>query len=170
MKKRVITLRKFIEENSKLISVVGIFGGLTAYFSGINYADNLLSFATFLMFILLCWELWVSFPKSEEASGIIRIFEVFFIFFVFLVGGYMFTTFKKLLITFSVFPFMGLYTLIITKLFDKFKLYKHVRKIAMKNDKLDPLVRAIFSLSVIILVIVLAVLSANLLSRMFGIV
>jgi len=169
MKKRVITLRKFIEENSKLISVVGIFGGLTAYFSGINYADNLLSFITFSMFILLCWELWVSFPKSEEASGIIRVFEYFFLCFVFLVGGYMFTTFKKLLLSISVLPFLSFYILIITKLFDKFKLYKYVRKIAMKNDKLNPIVRGIFSLSALGLAMFLAVLSAKLLFRMFGI-
>ena len=62
-------LFEFIEDNHKLLTVIGVFGGLTALFTGITYGE-ILVFLSFLMFLLLNWELYSRFPKWEKINSI----------------------------------------------------------------------------------------------------
>jgi hypothetical protein len=76
-----IALKEFVEENKSLLTVAGVFAALAAFFS--SKENPFTSFFTFVIFLLLCVELWRSFPKSEKASFNLKIFEYFFMFLVF---------------------------------------------------------------------------------------
>ncbi|SMD44803.1 hypothetical protein SAMN00777080_3437 [Aquiflexum balticum DSM 16537] len=69
-------LASFIDENSKLISVLGVFTALTVFSFNlqIKFVGNLLSFV-FLTLVILVWvEIWSRFPK-KSSSWRLNLFE-----------------------------------------------------------------------------------------------
>ena len=67
-------LKEFIDDNYRLIAIIGVFGGLTAYFSNIKTIE--LSFFCFLIFLVLSWELLNSFPEELYSMNLI-LFSLF---------------------------------------------------------------------------------------------
>ena len=74
------TLREFINNNNNLLTALGVFAALTAFFTTI---DSPLSFymsaVSSLILSLILWETWISFPKSEDASITLKLFEYFLV-------------------------------------------------------------------------------------------
>jgi hypothetical protein len=71
------TLSDFIKEHEKLITVIGVFGALTAFFTTMENGSIIVIFS-YIIFFLLCLELMTHFPKFPEyfTSGLktIRLF------------------------------------------------------------------------------------------------
>lgn len=61
------TLESFIEKYEKLLTVMGVFGGLTALFTQIE-GGTILVFLTFSIFFLLGMELYAKFPAWKELA------------------------------------------------------------------------------------------------------
>jgi hypothetical protein len=70
-------LTDFITKHEKIITVIGIFGALTAFFASLKNGAILVIFS-YLLFFLLCLELLTHFPNYKEyfSSGLksIRLF------------------------------------------------------------------------------------------------
>jgi hypothetical protein len=71
-----ITLKEFLENNSNLITVLGVFFALTVYFGDIQpvFFAGLLSSVSLTTSLLIWLELWKQFP-SKNASGFVIWFE-----------------------------------------------------------------------------------------------
>jgi hypothetical protein len=157
-----VSLREFIDKNYHLFTTIGAVAALSALFTRLENAEYL-AFLSFAMLILLNWELWVAFPKSEEASLILTVFEYIFQFFFIMVGVYVcsaYTTFiLQPLILFSI--LLVLFAGIFIVFFKKFKLYKHVRKIAPEGKRYSPLIRGAVAFAIILIALILAMLVAK---------
>jgi len=160
-----IELRTFIDENYRLITLLGVFGGLTAFFVTLesNIKNPFLSFSSLAIFLLLSLELWLSFPKSENATARLKLFEYFFVILHISLFGYIFEKYKKQIHFFSFFVFLLLYAHILIEIIVKFKLYERVRKITPEYKWYSGLFRAVFSILMVIIVIEFTFLSAHLL-------
>ena len=66
------SLKSFVDDNERLLTVIGIFGGLAAFFSSLNF---FLLYAILVMFLLLCYELQGQFSRIIEKSYNLDIFE-----------------------------------------------------------------------------------------------
>lgn len=155
-----VTLREFIEENYRLFTTIGVAGGLTAVFTRLENAEYL-AFLSFIMLILLDWELWVAFPKSEEASITLTVFEWLLQIFLFAVGGYIcisYTNYVLALLPVIIFSVLGGVFIILNK---KFKLYEYVRKIAPENKRYSSIIRGSVAMVAIAVVFYLAVVLTN---------
>jgi hypothetical protein len=75
------SLKLFVDDNERLLTVIGIFGGLAAFFSSLNF---FLLYAILVMFLLLCYELQGQFSRIKEKSYNLDIFERTFDGFIFL--------------------------------------------------------------------------------------
>jgi len=185
-KKKTVSLKEFAEENHRLITVIGVMGGLAALFtrlgnpeadSTFNFIVSLLSFLAFGMMILLAWELWRSFPKSEEASLTMAIFEWFGLIFVFALGGYLLVSYPMIIRTFVLPQVVGTIILAIFSgafalLSRKLKTYAFVRRVAPEGKKYSSIKRGIIAIAIIlpffVLSIVLAQYLFNSISSVYG--
>lgn len=126
---------------------MGIFAALTAFFSSKREIIIYLSFFSFIMFLLICWELWVSFPKSEESSTNLKVFEYFFMLLLLSVAGQILISYKDILLTYSSFIIivclLYIYDVIFIKIINKYKLYLFIRNLAETDKRLAPLIRSL---------------------------
>jgi hypothetical protein len=87
------TLTGFMKEHEKLITVIGVFGALTAFFTNMENGAVLVLFS-YLIFFLLCLELMTHFPKFTEYYNMglktIRLFtfQVLLCFLIVILFGY----------------------------------------------------------------------------------
>lgn len=169
-----ITIKKFVDYNFPLFATIGVFGALIAYFSGIdNPASPYLTFSALLIFLLLCIELWRSFPKSEEASNLLHFFEAFFIWFVLSILGYIsyFVYLKnaenKLIVLYFELVIYSAFTIIAVFLFTESKIYEKIRIIAPMDSKLSPFIRGLTFIAVLEVAFVLAYLFIYLIKSIF---
>jgi len=159
-------LKEFVEENHRLLSVFGIFGGLTAFF--IQLGQDFLAVSSFFAFLLLLWEVMASFPKREEASVPLRLFEYAFTAMLFSLGWHLLTTYRRTLLQISYLPFLGLYAVIAIKVVPSQKINLLMSRIDIKSKKLGDFVRYSYALAIFALAMYLAFLSARLLQEFFG--
>jgi hypothetical protein len=75
------TLSDFIKANNYLLTAMGVFGGLTAFFTKIQPEEigNLLAFWSFTIFFVLGWELYTKFPKLETFNSRLVLFQLLLI-------------------------------------------------------------------------------------------
>jgi hypothetical protein len=157
-------LHQFVEENDKLLSVFGIFGALTAFFAQLKY--DAVTGTSFLAFFLLAMEVWFSFPKSEEASIRLQLFEFAFFAMFLSLGGYLITAYQNLLwqisslILFVIFA--GVYSLVVIGAFRRFGIPDKISAFESRSKRLNMLIRTVFAGMTILLMLVLAALSSQL--------
>lgn len=160
-----ITIKQFIDENHKLLTVMGVFAALTAFFSSKKEISVYLSFFSFIMFLLLCWEFWVSFPKSEESSTNLKVFEYFFMLLLLSLAGQIFISYKDILLYYSsyiiIVSLLYIYSIILIKIINKYKLYLFVRNLAEKDEKLAPLIRSLGFIIAFEIVLLLTIFTWN---------
>ncbi|MFA5364056.1 MAG: hypothetical protein WC325_02615, partial [Candidatus Bathyarchaeia archaeon] len=132
--KKKVTIGDFIEENHKLFTVLGVFGGLTALFTRLENSSYLAAIS-FVLLILLDFELWIKFPKSEEATFRLRVFEVLLQFLLMAVGLYIVQEYQDFVFAFMPLIFMIIFGVIFIKLFDRFEVFKPIRRISQKSER-----------------------------------
>ena len=141
------TLKDFIEGNQRLLTVMGVFVALTAFFSSKSQFGIYLSFISFIMFLLLYWEFWISFPKSEESSTNLKVFEYFSMLLLFFVTGQILISYKDILLTYSSViikvSLFYIYSITLIKIYNKYKIYLLVRNLAERDEKLAPVIRSL---------------------------
>ena len=171
IKPKEVTIRDFIDKNHRLFTVMGVFGGLAALFTRLENAEYL-AFISFAILLLLDWELWITFPKSEEASSSLTVFEWFLQFFLFMIAIYIYSTYvsahmtHKLVSTILPIILFGVFAGITVLIFQKFRLYEHIRKVAPEGKSYAPILRGWFALLIIIVVACLAIALANYVTKL----
>jgi hypothetical protein len=83
-------LEGFIDKHHKLLTVIGVFGGLTAVFLNVPNEGmaTFLSFWSFLVFGVLCWELFTKFPTITALNSRLVLFQFLTMFLAFAVFLY----------------------------------------------------------------------------------
>lgn len=83
-------LEDFIEKHHKLLTVIGVFAGLTAVFLNIPNEGmaTFLSFWSFLAFGVLCWELFTKFSPITDLNSRLVLFQLLTMFLAFAVFMY----------------------------------------------------------------------------------
>lgn len=117
-----LTLKEFIEENHRLLTVISVFGALTSVFlSPSIYEKNpSISFFTFIMFLLLSLELissnnmldFMPFDTfNKNPSKLLKIFTVCFVMFIVLVAGQILSNYRNIILgtLFLIVPFVNVY-------------------------------------------------------------
>ena len=144
-----ISLEQFITDHYHMFTAIGVFGGLTALFARLENASYL-AFFSFLMFIFLDVDIWVKFPKSEEASLSLKIFEALSQLYVVLIGIYLVQAYPNyvspLLPVFFTLIFLGIFFW----LFNKFSLFEPIRKISPTLGARRFVVRMIIGMAIVI--------------------
>jgi hypothetical protein len=141
-------LEEFIKEHYYMFTVLGVFGGLTALFTKLENASYL-AFLSFTIFIVLDLDIWIKFPKSEEASLSLKIFEILFQIYFIAVGVYLVQAYPDyvalLLPTFLMLIFAGLFLLVFARL----ELFKPIRRISPPFRRRSTIIRMIIGMSII---------------------
>ena len=158
-----MNLKIFIKQNDYLITVLGVFSGLSAFFTKFN--NPVLSFASLMIVVLLSWELWVEFPESDSASTSLKLFEMFYIMIFFGLVFHILSVYKNVFINFSFLGFMVIYIYIFIKIFEKFKLFKFIRKFAPEGKSYSPAIRGTVAIIFLALILLVALFSGNILKR-----
>lgn len=73
---KIVTISEYINENQKLISVIGIFGALSAFFINLGEDAKYLAVLSFSIFLLVCWSAWVKIPKNDDTSIPLLLFGI----------------------------------------------------------------------------------------------
>lgn len=144
--KKSISITDFIENNHRLITIIGVFGGLSSF--SLNFNNYYLTFSSLSIFLLLCNELWFAFPKNEIATMRMSLFEGFFVMFVLSIFGYIISftlgTNDSLLqlIFVGTFIFIPIFYFVI-HIGKDFQIYKKIRLISQKSLFFSPIVRSL---------------------------
>ncbi|MGA2310464.1 MAG: hypothetical protein ABSG57_13075 [Candidatus Bathyarchaeia archaeon] len=163
--KKRVSLKAFINENDKLLTAVGVMGALAALFTQLKDAE-FLSFFAFILLLLIDWELWTSFPKSEEASLTLTIFEMFSQFFLFGIGAYLFIAYETFVLLLLPLILFGIFAGIFVLLNRRLKIYDYVRRIAPEGERYSSLVRGLVAVGIMALIAVLAGVITNIVIRL----
>lgn len=91
-----ITIKEFIDENDKLFTAIGVMGALAALFTTLKNAE-VLSLLSFILLLILDWQLIMVFPKMRDSSASLVFFEVFSQAFFGTIGAYIFQQYPKYL-------------------------------------------------------------------------
>ena len=161
-----ISLEQFVKDHYQMFTVLGVFGGLTALFVRLENAAYL-SFMSFLIFILLNLDLWVKFPKSEEAGLSLKIFEGLLQFLWIFVAVYLVQAYPDyvaaLMPTFFMFIFGGIFLYV----FNKFKLFEPIRKISPPFRRRSTIIRMAIGMSIMVGIILLSIALGSLIGELF---
>lgn len=96
-----LTLKQFIDENQRLISVVGVFGALLLFSNQLtgNRFSGLIAFGLFTCLMALWVELHAQFPRDNSGipkSGRLRFFEWGTLVTMTMVVGYWYLLFEEI--------------------------------------------------------------------------
>jgi hypothetical protein len=144
-----ISLEQFISDHHQMFTVIGVFGGLTALFAKLENASYL-AFFSFLMFILLDVDIWIRFPKSEEASLSLKIFEALSQLYVVLIGIYLVQTYPNFVGPLLPLLFTLIFSGIFFFIFNRFKLFEPIRKISPTIGAHRFIVRIVIGMAIVI--------------------
>jgi hypothetical protein len=157
-----LELKDFIEKYYHLITVIGVFGALAAFFvklEGFEY----IAFMPMLIFFVLMWELLDSFPEIEvpfKSSIKLLIFEFLMIVLLMAVGWYVLVAYISVYYKpFALIFFLGLYALISVKIIVKVRLFERINE-RVKGEPYG-FIRFVLLLVIVGIVMLLASYSAN---------
>jgi len=165
--KKGIDLSTFVKENYQLMSVMGVFGAISAIFATSKIDYEFISSIPFGIFLLVAIQLWLKFPKSEEASAIMRLFEAFFLMFIFSVFFIIYSESKTFFIMLIFFLSVAFFEVFSTILINRYRFYKIVRTVANKFKRFDRYIRGFFAIIHLILVVLLSIIVTRLVIWLF---
>jgi hypothetical protein len=128
-----VTLEQWVNEHEKLLTVTGIFGALTAYFSSLSGYAKYLAFVSLTLFILLTVETYLTFPWSR-ASNRLYYFAFGFVFLI-VYSGYYFVQiyWRPLLSSRHAYTWFGyIYIFAVSAAFERLKVFRWMR--SYKSD------------------------------------
>lgn len=143
-----------------MFTVLGVFGGLTALFTRLEDASYLAAIS-FVLFLLLDFELWIKFPKSEEASLRLKFFEVFMQMLLFAIGIYIVQAYTDFVYAFMPIIVMLIFGAVFFKLFEKFEVVKPIRRISQKSERFKTIILTVIAASLILILLVLGLSVGN---------
>ena len=73
-----VTISDFIDKNQKLISGIGIYGALSAFFINLGEDAKYLAFLNFSILVLVCWSAWSRLPQDSSSSIPLLMFGTLF--------------------------------------------------------------------------------------------
>ena len=154
-----ILLSEFINENQGLISVVGIFGALSAFFMNLGEDAVYLAGLSFSIFILLCFSTYSKIPKRDDVSVPLHLFEILFWFLTFFLAIFFNKKFQSAFISFLNLALILAFGWAIFEFQKKIKIFKFFKYIThkIKNKTFSNIL--IFIIMVAIIVIVIKILS-----------
>jgi len=148
-KTKRLGLEEFIKEHYYMFTVLGVFGGLTALFTRLEDASYL-AFLSFIIFIILDLDIWIKFPKSEEASRTLQLFEILFQIYFIAIGVYLIQAYPDYVVAlmpmFFTLVFAGVFYLVFTR----YKLFEPIRKISPPFRRRSTIIRMIIGMSIVI--------------------
>jgi len=104
-----VTLKEWINDNERLLTVTGVFVALSAYFSQLTGMGRYLVFISFAMSLLLLVEVWTSLPKDKEKTYPLTFFRMGLFVLVLYMGGYFVETYRTPLLEYSAMWLWGVY-------------------------------------------------------------
>ena len=161
------TLEEFIDDNHRLISVVGIFGALSAYFSTIStldaYSENVdflgyfMAFTMFVMFLLICFEMFKRFLEYKNRTFSLELFAGLFFIFILLLVCYMYFAFRTptMMVIWSIITI--LYFSLFYIIYISFDAVFHIGRKLKRNKFLKPL-RDICGFTIFLLILLLSLI------------
>jgi hypothetical protein len=93
-----VTLKQWIDDNERLLTVTGVFVALSAYFSQLSGIGRYLVIITFAMSLLLLVEVYSSFPKKGDMSYRLVAFSAALFALVLYMGVYFAETYRTFLL------------------------------------------------------------------------
>lgn len=157
------TLSDYIEQNSKLISVLGVFTALTVFSHNLNIKTigNILSFVFLSLTIIVWLELWTKFP-SRPSSWRLILFENILSFSIFGIIFYWFLAYRVIWRAILVFPLWISIMSFISYLITKFNLMEKI--LGQKFSKYQT-ARIIFGLLIMIPIYFISLYLAAIISK-----
>lgn len=125
--KKAPTLFDFIEENQRLVTVLGVFTALTVFAGSLplKSVGYVLSFMFMSLTVLLWLELWERFP-SKSGSWRLTLFETILPLTVLVVIGYWLLEFRKLWHEFLFLPIFAIILSSFSYVMKKYNLFNRV--------------------------------------------
>jgi hypothetical protein len=158
-KKKKPTLFDFIEENQRLVTVLGVFTALTVFSSNVPLKPfgYVLSFLFMSLTVLLWLELWQKFP-SESGSWRLTVFENILPFTVLAVIAYWLIQFRKIWHEFLFLPITIIILSVFTYFLKRFNIFNRFFRAAPNEKKF---LRYVFGLAVIFVALFISMLLAR---------
>lgn len=122
--KQKVTLEQWVNEHEKLLTVAGVFGALTAYFSSLSGYARYLAFVSLTLFILIAFETYLTFPWSRASNRLY--YFGFGFFFLVIYAGYYFAQlyWRPLLSSRHAYTWFGyIYIFAISAVFERLRLF-----------------------------------------------
>lgn len=167
--------KNFIDENSRLFSVAGVFGALSAFFSSrafTDFYDGILAALSFAIFLLLCLELIHSFyeqlNKTPKISYTMLGFLGLFVGLVVYLVIYFLQTFQKPSVMIAYVLLIFVYEIVFLMLAKKLKFTAILKKYCKTTKRKRFVEELVFDITILIAVI-LANLSVVLIKSFLGI-
>lgn len=143
-----VELQTFIKKNLALISVIGIFAALSAFMSNLKEPYNTSAFLSFVIVVLVCFELEKNLPPKEKCSFSLIIFDYTFDLFLLFIILSVITTFTNgilVVITFIIPLFIITY------------ISQNIAHYCLKKIKLPKIIELLFILIVYLLCILFSI-------------
>jgi len=122
-----ISLSTFIEDNHKIISVLGIFSALTVFSRSLQLKalGDVLSFMFLTLTIIVWFELWGKFP-SEETTGRLSWFETILTFTILGLVIYSLLEYRGIWDHLLMVPILGIIVTPISKLLKRYDVFNRL--------------------------------------------
>jgi hypothetical protein len=146
--KNIPSLSQFLEDNQKLISVLGVFNAITVFSLSLPYKKMslMLSFA-FLSITIIIWiELWAKFPRDTRVTTRLSIFENILSYSLLLLVVYWFFAYKEIFIINLHFIIWLIIISVLAHLIKTMNLFQPINKNSNKSQS----IRIIFGIIVIV--------------------
>jgi hypothetical protein len=171
-----LTIKEFVEENSKLILIVGVLGVLLIFINSLSFPEIFLlkdatlkdftMFSLFLMFILFSWELLSIFRKIELEFIKIHILEYIFLIYFISIVVYFTSAFKVVIKLFFVFLFIVVYLEILFYINEKLNSISSIRIFKDKYREFFQFYGEALELLVFLVVFLLSIVSTTVLMNL----
>ncbi|MCW1296729.1 MAG: hypothetical protein OH319_03545 [Candidatus Parvarchaeota archaeon] len=166
-----LTIKEFLDENGKLISIVGILGVLLIFLNSLPFPEIFLlkdttlkdftMFSLFLMFVILSWELLGIFRKIELEFMKIRILEYVFLIYFVSILVYFTSTFRVVIKLFFVFLFIVIYLEILFYINEKINSISSIRVFKDKHREFFQFYADAIELIIFIIVFLISIVSTT---------
>lgn len=133
--KQKVTLKQWVDDNEKILTVTGVFGALAAYFSQLpGYGKNI-ALTCLVLFIILTAQVFFTFPFSR-ATETLNLFAEVFCFFLIMSGFYFIQRYWHVMLSSQ---YSGLlagysYMFILGLVYKKMNVYTRVNVYATKHN------------------------------------
>ena len=132
-------LEHFITKHKDLLTVIGVFAGLTALFTRLEIKEigNILSAFSFAVVLLLSWELLTKSPKGFYTNDRLTFFKVMIIFLLVFIMIYLAVVYTAYSVIFGIL-FMAIYGSAMVAMYARFRAkYKRTGKVVDFIGKTD---------------------------------